>query len=378
MHVSKKILSLFLINFSYISSIIYVPLLVAGHAVSNKILPIISLLLLIFILKNEIKLKHLKTFHFVFFIAISFMVSVGGLLSLVYTVVFLSFLLFIFPYFVLFKLYGEVFIRRHLFFILYTSFLSVIFAWFEYLYPATASEIFFLRGSIYSEKGQVSSFFSNPNMLGIMVAISFQIANVLYKKNIIILSSIFLVFLSGVWLTGSRMAMGLIIAIFILKIIPIIKISQTFLICLAISLTFYMSINFHIMENYVNLNLRGEVWGGALSAFSSNIFFGIGLGQFEQDIGLYVFGHDKQSPNNLFVGLLSEVGFVGFVLFFCLILRTLYSYFKKPVKNHINYQSSVMVMFLIISQLSEYLLLHVGSYVLLLVLFLAVVEWSKE
>lgn len=377
MQISKQAYVMFLINFAYISSIVYVPITIANNAVTNKFLPVLSLLCLLFFLRNDIKLRHVKKFSVIAFIAFSFVLSAGSFLSLAYTFVFLSLLIFIIPYFVLFELYGGRFIRKHLSFILTVSVVSIAFAWFEYLYPSNASNIFFLRGSIYSEKGQMSSLFSNPNVFGLMSAFSFQIYLIMNKKSILTFLSFFLIFSSGVWLSESRMAWGIITLILILKFIPIIKISQSFFIYLFIFLTLLFTLNFELTMDYMNLNLRNDIWTGVLSVFSSNVFFGVGLGEFQQISELYT-GREEQSPNNLFVGLLAEVGLVGFILFFYFIFRMLYSNPGKVINRNYSYHSSVMIMIMIISQFSEYMLIYVAPYVLILVLFLALIQWNKE
>jgi len=376
MKLSRQSSFLFIINFAYISSIIYVPIVIANNAVTNKILPFVSLCCLFILLRNEIKLTHLMKFSVVFLLALSSILSVGGYISLAYTLVFLSLIAFVFPYFTLFSLYGEGFLNRHLKFIVTVSVISVILGWIEFLYPSIIDKVFFMRGSIYLHKGQVSSLFSNPNVFGLMMAFSFQIAMLLYK-NILVVIIFFAIFLSGTLLSESRMAMSIISIMLFLKIIPINKISQKFTVLIIILLALFISFNFNLVFDLVNLNLRDEIWQGAIGAFYSHPLFGIGLGQFQEDISIYASGYLEQSANNLFVGLLSELGMIGFLLFNYFWLKPILSH-KKQANKHLWYQSSTILLFLIASQFSEYMLLYVGPYVLLIVLFIAVVRWSSK
>tara|TARA_B100000787_G_C16193345_1_gene298978 strand:- start:1402 stop:2532 length:1131 start_codon:yes stop_codon:yes gene_type:complete len=376
MKLSRQSSFLFIINFAYISSIIYVPIVIANNAVTNKMLPFVSLCCLFILLRNEIKLTHLMKFPTVFLLALSSILSVGGYISLAYTLVFLSLIAFVFPYFTLLSLYGEGFLNRHLKFIVTVSLASVILGWIEFLYPSIIDKAFFMRGSIYLHKGQVSSIFSNPNVFGLMMAFSFQISMLLYKNFLVILI-FFAIFLSGTILSDSRMAMSVISIMLFLKIIPINKISQKFTVSITTLFVVYISLNFNLVFDLVNLNLRDEIWQGAIVAFYSNPLFGIGLGQFQEDISIYVSGYTEQSANNLFVGLLSELGIIGFILFNYFWLKPILSH-KKQTDKHLWYQSSTILLFLIASQFSEYMLLYVGPYVLIMVLFIAVVRWSSR
>ena len=376
MTLSRQSSFLFIINFAYISSIIYVPIVIANNAVTNKMLPFLSLCFLFFLLRNEIKSTHLKKFPAVFLLILSSILSVGGYISLAYTLVFLSLIAFVFPYYTLLSLYGEKFLNRHLKFILTVSVVSTILGWVEFLYPSFIDEVFFMRGSIYLHKGQVSSVFSNPNVFGLMMAFSFQIAMQLYK-NILIVLIFFAIFLSGTLLSESRMAISIIFIMLFLKIIPINKISQKLTILTTTLLILFMSFNFNLVSDIVNFNLRDEIWQGAIGAFYSHPLFGIGLGQFQEDVSIYASGYSDQSANNLFVGLLSELGVIGFLLFNYFWLQPILTHKKQPTK-HLWYQSSTILLFLIASQFSEYMLLYVGPYVLLIVLFIAVVRWSSK
>ena len=179
MKLSRQKFYLYTVNFAYISSIVYVPITVANNAVTNKVLPVISLCCLFIFLRNDIKATHLMTFPVVFLLAFSSFLSVGGYISLAYTLVFLSLIAFVFPYFTLLSIYGEEFLNKHLRFIFAVSVISVILGWIEYLYPSIVDKIFFMRGSIYLAKGQVSSLFSNPNVFGLMMAFAFQISMLL-------------------------------------------------------------------------------------------------------------------------------------------------------------------------------------------------------
>jgi O-antigen ligase len=138
-----------------------------------------------------------------------------------------------------------------------------------------------------------------------------------------------------------------------------------------------MSLNFNLVFDLINLNLRDEIWQAAIVAFYSDPLFGIGLGQFQEDISIYASGYLEQSANNLFVGLLSELGIIGFLLFNYFWLKPILSY-KKQANEHLWYQSSTLLLLLIASQFSEYMLLYVGPYVLLIVLFIAIVQWSSR
>lgn len=376
MKLSTKSASLFFVNLAYLTSIIYVPIVIANNAVTNKIFPFFCFVCLLILLRNEIKSTYLVKFSVVFLLAVSSIISIGSYISLAYTLVFLSLLAFIFPYFTLAKLYGKQFLYKHIDFILTVSLVSVFLGWLEFFYPSIIDQVFFMRGSIYLDRGMVSSLYSNPNVFGLMMAFSFQIA-LMRHKNIFIILIFFALFLSAILLTGSRMASSIIYVMLFLKIVPLNRISQKITLSITLFLAVFFSLNFNLLYDLVFLNQRDEIWEGAKNAFFSNPLFGIGLGQFQEDVLKYVGGFVLQSANNMFIGLLSELGLVGFILFNFFWIKPILFYKKGP-KHELWNHSSTMLLFLIGSQFSEYMVIYVGSYVLLLVLYIAVAEWSSE
>lgn len=376
MNLSRQSASLFLINFAYLSSIIYVPFVIFNNSVINKFFPFFCLCCLFVLLKKEIKLIYLKKFFVVFLIAVFSILSSGGFISLAYTLVFLSLIAFIFPYYTLLKLYKEDFLYKHLYFIVGVSIVALIFGWIEYLYPSIVDQLFFLRGSIYLHKSQVSSFFSNPNIFGLMMAFTFQIACILHR-NIFIVLMFFAIFLSGAFLSESRMSIFIIFLMLFFKIIPLNKTSLKFLVSLTtLSVTFF-SFNYYELYGYLDFNLRDEVWDGAIAAFFSNPILGIGLGQFQLDVSTFAISYFNQSANNMFLGLLAEIGIIGFTLFNYFWLKPIISY-KKGSHQRLWFNSSIGLMFLINSQYSEYMIIYVSPYVLLILLFIAVAQWTSE
>lgn len=376
MNFSRQSVALFLINFAYISSIIYIPLVIANNSVLNRVFPFFALCLLLFILRSQIKTSLFMKFPVFFLISIASLLSAGSFISLAYTIVFITLISFVFPYSVLINLYGKDFLYKHLKFIVGVSIITALIGWVEFLNPTIVDQFFFLRGSIYLHKGQVSSLFSNPNVFGLMMAFTFQIVCLLYR-NVLIVVLFFAFFYSTILLSESRMAIFLVYLILILRIIPLINISPKILISLITSFTIILSLNFTFLFEFLDLNFRDEIWEGARKAFFSNPILGIGLGQFQEDVSFFASGYKEQSVNNLFVGLLSELGIIGLILFTYFWLKPIISY-KRRSNHNLWLKSSTALMILINSQFSEYMILYVGPYVLLIVLFIAAAEWAGE
>jgi len=68
--------------------------------------------------------------------------------------------------------------------------------------------------------------------------------------------------------------------------------------------------------------MRLEAWRGGLQMFKNHPF-GVGAGNFNQEIGKYTSGIGRLSPHSLYIQVLAELGFVGFVLLFSLLWTSL-------------------------------------------------------
>lgn len=376
MKLKKENLSLAILNFAYLSSVVYIPLTFLDIAITNKLLPLISLLSIFFILRADIKRSDFIRFGALFFLAVSCLLSVRSYMSLAYSFVVLSLLSFGIPYYVLLKMYGHDFLRRHIAFILFVSGVAATLSIVEYLIPSSIDFLFFLRGSIYSEKGQVSSLFSNPNVFGLMMAFSCYLAIAFGKSKISVIGFLAL-FMLGVVFSGSRMAMLVVLAVLLLSFVRLPRPSHKVFLMMSVSVSAFLSLNNDLIAEVVDLNTRGEIWSGVMIAFKENPLFGIGLGQFQADVASYAPGFADQAANNFFLGILAELGLVGAGLMFWLLISPIWvggEYINERLWTH----SATMLMLLIASQFSEYMVLYVAPYVLMLTLFVAVAKWSSH
>jgi len=234
-------------------------------------------------------------------------------------------------------------------------------------------KLFLIRSTpYYASKGQVGSFYPNPNLFGNMVAISAAIAVMLYKSKNILKFQFFicmsLIFI-GIICSGSRMSL----AVYALSLVYLITpealfyrfkkgrlFLYTFLSLLLSSFLFYL------LAGYIDLNFRDVIWGAAIEVITENFLWGIGLANLPSTLhqvnSLIEFG---QAANNFVLGFIAENGIL------CFIFMSAYFYFcfnsnsssNKRI-NSCNYE--VIFCFLLLSQFAESFYSYVGSYVILM------------
>lgn len=367
-----------LLVFMYIFSIIYIPIEVSGSSVSNKLIPIIIFFVICIYISSIILVKHLKEFFILFIFIISILISSSSsFISFIYTVNFTILLLYGILFYSMSKYYGIRFLNSYFKFIYIFSFVTVFFALLEYFFPSLVDSLFFLRGSIYSEKGQVSSLYSNPNVYGVMTALSIGIGYVVNKNNYKIFF-LNLILLLGVVLSGSRMALLISLGIIFFNHIKL-PFSSNKIINVSLILLVLISIFYASLSHLIDLNLRDVIWNGALNAFKEFPLFGVGLGQFQYEISNFTNITIKQSPNNLVFGFLSEIGIVSSIIFLFFIImfsfKTSSNLDKKRIE--LDYKLAILMFFLIISQFSEYFFIYVSPYVLIFITTLVYIKVNK-
>lgn len=111
----------------------------------------------------------------------------------------------------------------------------------------------------------------------------------------------------------------------------------------------------------MDLNTRDVIWTTSLEISRENFFWGVGLGNLQymiQDYSSLISW--SQSANNFFIGWLVEAGFLSLLMFFViLILSSKNTYYGREV-------SYFIILVLLASQFSEYFMIYVGVYTILL------------
>ena len=312
--VKKERLLLILFSLMYVSSIVYIPIEIGGSSILNKILPIFFFILIGGMVYDKISVSTLKRFNLLYlFIVLILLSSNRSYTSLVYSINISFLLMYIVLIYTLAVSYGLSFLDNCLKFIYHFSVLIALIAFFEFYFPNLANNLFFLRGSIYSDKGHMSSLYSNPNVFGLCSSFSIGIGYLLKLKKyrLIILN---LILLLGVVYSGSRMALFSSLGIIFLNLLNL-RISSLKLTLLGIFFLVASSLFYDDILRLIDLNLRNTVWDGTIKAYKSNPLLGLGFGQFQYEISRFTNISIKQSPNNMFFGFISEAGIVSSLVF---------------------------------------------------------------
>lgn len=337
---------------------------------------LISILLIL--LKN-LKIKHFKNYTFLFIITISFSFSAFSTLnSIIYLVNFFLYSIFFLALYASFDIYGYDFIKKYSRLLyLFAIFVSIL-AVFEYFFYYQMNNIFLFRGSPYYEsKGQVCALYSNPNIFGMMTALSMQLGFIVYESKLkILFTSLFIIM--GVLLSGSRMALAILLLIFIVNTLKIRFNSFTTIFISLFSLVGLSIISLYL-TGLIDLNFRDVIWGASFDAFIENPYFGMGIGNFQNNINQFLDIDWIQGANNLFWGLLIEAGIVTSILFYLFLLISTFSNKKLKLKYKLfDFKMGLLLSLLIISQFSEYFLIYVTPYLFLLFLSIAAIKFNKE
>jgi len=363
---AKLVLIMFILM--YITSIIYIPIEIAGSSIFNKICPIVFFILITIIMTNNIKYKYIKKFVILYlFIVFIFVSATRSFISLIYTINISILLLYIVLLYSAVRSFGLEFLIKFMKFIYLFSIIVVFIAFIEYFFPDLVRNLFFIRGSIYSGKGHMSSVYSNPNVYGLITTFSLAIGFIVYPKNIkLFVVSLFII--SGVLISGSRMSLAASLAVLMLNYVRIPLSSFKFT-TIAVMLLVIMSICYNDLLSVIDLNLRNIVWEGTVKAFNTYPLFGLGLGQYQYEISKFTSISIKQSPNNMFFGFISEVGIFASILFLGFIFSVIKNRYKIKLSNYckgVDYRLGILMFFLIITQFTEYLIIYVPPYILIL------------
>lgn len=203
----------------------------------------------------------------------------------------------------------------------------------------------------------------------IILLVLYLYNNIKIKKKIIPLI-LFIISVTALMITGSRMPLASflfsIIVLFVLSFkfkrfnfnidIKISKKLLSLIISVPVILILVMPfINSGIFYTSITRFLRMFSTEGSIDAARSNLYsfgfslwedspiFGKGIGSFP----IYFWGVDRRDyPHNIFIEALSELGFIGFAIIFILIVISIIHIFKGYVEGLNNYQLAVVLGFI--------------------------------
>ncbi|MFK5937909.1 MAG: O-antigen ligase family protein [Sulfurimonas sp.] len=223
----------------------------------------------------------------------------------------------------------------------------------------------------YTISWKVDSLYGNPNPFGIVSGISFVILK--YIKNLykntryIILSILFM----GVLLSGSDMALGIVILGILLEYFSL-KFTYKILFVFGIFGLYYMlNKDFAFLDEIFNKRL--EIWIVAFNHFQSHYIIGIGTGVFQSTVDQMdnTMGiNSNYGLHSMYLWLLIECGLIGTVI---------YSYFVSLILRLDSMNSNTIKIFkkvffiTLLSQLTEFFIDHVEYFQLLYALIIGII-----
>lgn len=363
--IKKRNLLVALYAFSIFFSFFYIPVEVSGTAVSTKIIPVFLLGLVTLLCMSKGLFRSGWFYVIIFSAALPLFGSIQGLGSLIYfgNYFLLSVLVFSSVYSFLLAYGGEGFnllLRQFV----NVGFLVGVAGILQFFYYESMTSLWFMIDTPYYEsKGQVASMYSNPNIFGILTAMSMAclvaVRGDSKEKYSFLDYFIFGVLLFAVWVSGSRMAL-LIALLSVLAYRFYCLLYFRYAVGSIFVLMFLMTYSFGFVGGYVDLNFRGEIWSTSFDIFSDYFLFGVGLGQLQYKISEYSDVIDwVQSANNFYVGWLVESGLVSFLM----MLFLLAVLFSRPCKRIVSI--SFVFLLLLVTQFSEYFIIYVGAFVVL-------------
>jgi len=268
--------------------------------------------------------------------------------------------------------------------VIFACIASVI-ALINYYFYEQAIKLFLIRSTpYYASKGQVGSFYPNPNLFGNMTAISSAIAVMLYRaSNISIFhfSIAMVLILVGIIFSGSRMSLAVYALALVYLFTPESFFNRfkkgrlflyTFLSLILLSFLFYL------LAGYIDLNFRDVIWGAVIEVISENYIWGIGLENLPETLhkvnSLIMIG---QAANNFVLGFIAENGII------CFTFLLAYFYFSFNGSSYGNKRVNscsfeVIFCFMLLSQFAESFYSYVGSYVILMMACLVSSESQKK
>lgn len=363
------------LQLAYISSIINFPLEVANTSILTKVLPLLFLFLPVIhtlISKKPIFLiKGSSNFFLMFgFVLISVIWNEGNIIY------FLNFFLLALGVLLLLGSYNNeerneaamTLIKTAVWFSVVASLLAVLNF---YFYDLSTKMFFIIETPYYESKGQVGSFYPNPNLFGNMTAIISSLAVYLHKNRMMSLSKLLFfmfVFFLGVYFSGSRMALAVFLLSLLYLLTPrdlILKIRSGLILTVVYSLLIASTILFSLLGSYIDLNFRDVIWESVTNLFLSNPILGIGMANIPEKLYLVNSQIEQgQAANNFVLGFITENGLIAFILFSSMVISR---YLKS---TDLVRTFEVPVCFLFVSQFAESFYTYVGSYVILLIVLL--------
>jgi O-antigen ligase len=240
-----------------------------------------------------------------------------------------------------------------------------------YFYDLSTKMFFIIETPYYESKGQVGSFYPNPNLFGNMTAIISSLAVYLHKNRMMSLSKLLFfmfVFFLGVYFSGSRMALAVFLLSLLYLLTPrdlILKIRSGLILTVVYSLLIASTILFSLLGSYIDLNFRDVIWESVTNLFLSNPILGIGMANIPEKLYLVNSQIEQgQAANNFVLGFITENGLIAFILFSSMVISR---YLKS---TDLVRTFEVPVCFLFVSQFAESFYTYVGSYVILLIVLL--------
>ena len=344
--------------------IILLPLtLITGPFLSDLSVSLISIIFIIFIIKNK-KYNLLKNkFSIVFIIFWIYIIFNSLVVNFDFNSIKISFFYFRFLFFTLafaYLLKIETLLLKRLFYSFLFCFILLIFdGYFQYFFGKN------IVGMEIQYGPRVSSFFGDELILGSYLSrlfpIFFGLTIFFYKnhiKKIIMISLIFILLESLVFISGERTAFfyvnlsAIFIIVFInkFKILRIITLFFSFLLILLI-VNFNESAKKRVIDltveqlgfseksskKYVFSEEHQDQYLTAINIFKDNPYFGVGIKKFkdECDNDKYMSGNYYCSthPHNIYIQLLSETGIIGFIIPFLIFV-----YLSFKLIKHFIYQ----------------------------------------
>lgn len=229
--------------------------------------------------------------------------------------------------------------------------------------------------------GRSSSLFDNPNHLGIFLALMFIIGLYFFiynKKKIYIVGNIIIIL--GLLFAGSRSALlALFIGILLLlgwsnkyKImhIKLKNLMMIIIVLIILSIIIFSSSQFNridiMFEALKSRDLetatgyRATIWRNALVMFKDNLVFGVGSGNFQQEVVSYM--GESRGIHSMYLSLLVENGLVGFLLFIIFLIRT-WNRSKFIIETRDKVLFKTLMPTLLITQITEMQLYNVFQFI---------------
>jgi O-antigen ligase len=196
---------------------------------------------------------------------------------------------------------------------------------------------------------------------------AYTASNIYFKKRRVLNIVLFLIFYFSIILTGKRSFVLIIPAtLFLLFLMSLFKKPTSGKLLVIISLVFFSVFAVPFLFDKVvsiltkgtgeiQLSSRESIWNLALSSFFNNPLFGSGINTFDSifnSSGIRDSYYSFAGAHNSYLQILSEIGIVGFLLYFGFLLFAVTDVCKKIYKsNNVNIESKRYLVSILISLL---------------------------